>query len=77
MNKINIKGFKPEKIHEADDKEFGKIKFLNVAQARLAFKHVIDDTSKVVVTRYGEPLKIILSYVEYQKLIRKLKAVQS
>ena len=30
MNKINIKGFKPEKIHEADDKEFGKIKFLNV-----------------------------------------------
>lgn len=77
MNETNVKGVKPERFYKVNDKEFGEIKFLNVAQARLAFKHVLDDSAKVVVTRHGEPLKILLGYSEYQKLIRKLKAVQS
>lgn len=64
-------------MHEVNDEDLGKLKFLRVSEARNAFREVMEDDDKIVVTRYGDPIKILLDYADYKKMVSALKAVKS
>lgn len=64
-------------MHEVNDEDLGKLKFLRVSEARNAFREVMEDGDKIVVTRHGDPIKILLDYAYYKQMIAALKAVKS
>lgn len=64
-------------MHEVNDEDLGKLKFLRVSEARNAFREVMEDDDKIVVTRHGDPIKILLDYADYKKMVSALKAVKS
>jgi len=63
-------------MHEIKDEEIGKAKFVSVAEARGKFKELLEIDDNVVVTRYNTPLKIIIGYNEFRKIMQKLKTLK-
>lgn len=58
---------------EYTDKIFGKIKVLNVTEARANFANVLSDAvSHYVITKNNKPLRVIVNYADYE-LLKKAK----
>lgn len=56
---------------EYTDKVFGKIKVLNVTEARANFANVLGDSdSHYIITKNNKPLRVIINHAEYETLRR-------
>ncbi|OVE81017.1 hypothetical protein BVY03_04995 [bacterium K02(2017)] len=61
---------------EYTDKNFGKIKLLNVTEARAKFATVLGDHKyNYVITKNNKPLRVIIDYAEYESLKKQADAM--
>lgn len=64
-------------MHEINDRDLGSLKFLGVDEVRRNFRDALKDPKKIVITRHGDPLKILLDYKSYYYLVTALQDIKS
>lgn len=61
-------------MFEFDNNKSGKVKVLNVTEARAHFSELLGDLSAhYVITKNNKPLRVVISYQEYQQITDWLK----
>lgn len=61
-------------MFEFDNNKTGKVKVLNVTEARANFSDLLSDLSAhYVITKNNKPLRVVISYSEYQQISKWIK----